>query len=175
MQNVSKRFRTVKFRFETKEGTHQVRYMVTDHFTPLFQVNQWLELKSIKKASTGREYGQKLVIYLNWLDRQGVSYEAATNHHVQRFLHFLIFGNLRGENLLSIQSTVSSSTLQSYITVITGFYRWLDEISQTEMLWNSKRIRANKSFLYGQIYNYEYTYLVDGYAAMLKPGRDYIK
>ena len=43
------------------------------------------------------------------------------------------------------------------------------------MLWNSKRIRANKSFLYDQIYNYEYTYLVDGYAAMLKPGRDYIK
>lgn len=173
--NISKRFRVVKFCFKTKEIIPLERYMVTDNYIPLFQVNQWLELKSIKKASTGREYGQKLVIYLNWLDRQGVSYETATNHHVRRFLHFLIFGNLQGENLLSAQFTVSSSTLQSYITVITGFYRWLDEINQTEMLWNSKRVRANKSFLYGQIYNYEYSYLVDGYAAMLKPGRDYIK
>jgi integrase len=43
------------------------------------------------------------------------------------------------------------------------------------MVWNSKNIQANKSFLYGQIYSYEYRYLVDGYAAMLKPGREYTK
>lgn len=175
MQEISKKFRAVKFRFETKAGMCQVRYMVTCNIIPLFPVNQWLELKNIRKASTGREYAKKLTVFLNWLDSQGVSYEAVTNHHVQQFLHSLIFGNLQDEKLLSVQSTVSSSTLQSYITVITGFYKWLDEISQTEMLWNSKRIRANKSFLYGPIYNYEYSHLVDGYVAMLKPGRDYIK
>ena len=53
-------------------------------------------------------------------------------------------------------------TLSKYIGVITGFYRWLDDICQTEMIWSSKTIQANKSFLYGQIYSYEYRYLVDG-------------
>lgn len=175
MCNSQKRFCLVKFRFRTDKGSCIERYLITDKYIPFFRANQWLELKSIKKANTGREYGKKLVVYLNWLDGHGVTFETATNYHVQQFLHFLIYGHLQGETVLSIQSTLSSSTLQSYITVITGFYRWLDETGQTKMLWNKKNIRANKSFLYGQIYNYEYSYLVDGYVAMLKPGRDYIK
>lgn len=175
MKKALKRFRSVKFRFKSNMGTCFERYMITDNYVPLFCANQWIELKSIRKSSTGKEYAKKLTVFLNWLDSHGASFETATNHHVQQFLHSLIFGNLQDEKILSVQSTVSSSTLQSYITVITGFYRWLGEISQTEMLWNSKKIRATKSFLYGQIYNYEYTYLVDGYAAMLKSGRDYIK
>ena len=111
--------------------------------------------------------GEVLAIFLNWLDDHSTSFEAATNHHVRQFLQHLVFGHLQDEKILSVQSTISSSTLKSYITVITSFYRWLDEINQTEMLWHSKSIRANKFFLYGQIYNYEYSYLVDGYVAML--------
>lgn len=175
MENSSKKYKVVKFRFVTDIGTFCERYMIIKDYIPFFRINQWLELKSIRKISTGREYAKKLVVFLNWLDSQEISFEAATNYHVHQFLHFLIFGHLQDEKILSVQSTLSSSTLQSYITVITSFYRWLDEISQTEMLWNSKTIGANKSFLYGQIYNYEYNYLVDGYVAMLKPGRDYIK
>lgn len=170
-----KRFRVVKFRFKTDIGSHWERYMIIDNYIPLFRINQWLELKSIKKLSTGKEYAKKLAVFLNWLNIHGISFETATNRHVQQFLSFLLFGNLQDGKILSVQSTLSSSTLQSYITVITGFYKWLDEISQTEMLWNNKSIRANKSFLYGQIYSYEYSYLVDGYVAMLKSGRDYIK
>jgi site-specific recombinase XerD len=149
--------------------------MITDNYIPCFRVNQWLELKSIRKASTGQEYAKKMTVFLNWLDSNGVSFEDATNRHVRQFLHFLIFGDMQNGKILSLQSTVSSSTLEKYITVITGFYRWLDEVSQTEMLWKSKSIHAGHSFLYGQIYSYEYRYLVDGYATMLKPGRDYHK
>lgn len=169
------RFRVAKFRFVTDNGNTHSKYMIIDNYIPFFKVNQWLELKSTRKASTGREYAKKLAIFLNWLDKQGVSFEAATNYHVQQFLYFLIFGDLQDEKILSVQSALGSSTLQSYITVITGFYRWLDEISQTRMLWRSRSIRANRSFLYGQIYSFAYNYLVDGYAAMLKSGRDYIK
>ena len=169
------RFRTVKFRFETDADDYQERYMVVDDNIPLFRINQWLELKGIKKASTGHEYAKKITVYLNWLDNRGISYENATNRHVRAFLHSLIFGDLQDCKIKSLQATVSSSTLNKYITVITGFYRWLDDICQTEMVWNSKNIQASKSFLYGQIYSYEYRYLVDGYAAMLKPGREYTK
>jgi site-specific recombinase XerD len=175
MQENDKRFRVAKFRFETDGGTYRERYMVVDNQIPLFRINQWLELKSIKKASTGREYAKKLVVYLNWLDSQEASYEKATNRHVRHFLHSLVLGSLNDGKVKSIQSTVSSSTLNQYITVITGFYRWIDNIGQTEMIWRSKDIKADRSFLYGQIYSYEYRYLVNGYAAMLKSGRDYAK
>lgn len=175
MQENNKRFRAVKFRFETDAGIQWERYMIVDNHVPLFRVNQWLELKSIRKASTGREYAKKMAIFLNWLDSRGISFENATNRHVRQFLHSLIFGDLQECKIKSLQTTVSSSTLNQFITVITGFYKWLDSISQTEMLWGSKDIQANRSFLYGQIYSYEYRYLVDGYVAMLKPGREYIK
>lgn len=175
MQEKEQRFRVVKFRFETDNGENWERFMITDNCIPFFRTNQWLELKSIRKLSTGLEYAKKLAVFLNWLDQQELSYSQASNRNVQDFLHYLILGNIQNSKTLSLPHTVSSSTLKSYTTVIAGFYRWLDEISQTEMLWNSKTIGANKSFLYGQIYNYEYNYLVDGYVAMLKPGRDYIK
>ena len=175
MQKNERRFRAVKFRFETEKGNYRERYMIVDNCIPLFRVNQWLELKGIRKASTGKEYAKKIATFLNWLDSQGVSYEDATNRQVRQFIHFLIFGNLHNLKIKSIQTTVSSSTLNSYITVITGFYRWLDGICQTEMIWDSKIIQANKSFLYGQIYTHEYKYLVDGYVAMLKPCREYTK
>ena len=175
MQKNNRRFRTVKFRFETDAGGYQERYMVVDDNAPLFRVNQWLELKAIKKASTGHEYAKKITVFLNWLDSRDISFENATNRHVRAFLYDLIFGSLQDNKIKSLRATVSSSTLSKYIAVITGFYRWLEDICQTEMVWNSKEIQANKSFLYGQIYSYEYRYLVDGYAAMLKPGREYTK
>jgi site-specific recombinase XerD len=175
MKENSSRFRAVKFRFETDAGTFRERYMIVDNHVPLFRINRWLELKGIRKAGTGHEYAKKMAVYLNWLDNKGVSYEDATNRHVRQFLHSLIFGNLQDNKIKSLQATVSSSTLNAYIAIITGFYRWLDDICQTEMVWNSKIVQANKSFLYGQIYSYEYRYLVDGYTAMLKPGREYTK
>lgn len=170
-----KTYRVAVFRFETDAGTDYTRHMITKNYMPFFPGNQWLELKSIRKASTGKEYAKKLAAFLNWLDSKNIMYENATNYHVQEFLHELVFGNLQNEKVLSLQSTVGYSTLTKYITVITGFYGWLDNIRQTEMLWKKKSVLANHSFLYGQIYSREYRYLVDGYSAKLKPGRDYIK
>jgi len=175
MQENKQKFRAVKFRFETDSGICWERYMIVADHIPLFRVNQWLELKSIRKASTGLEYAKKMAVFLNWLDSCGISFERATNRHVRQFIHFLVFGDLRDGKIKSLQSTVSSSALNQFVTIITGFYRWLDDVGQTEMIWNSKTVQANRSFLYGQIYSYEYRYLVDGYAAMLRPGREYIK
>lgn len=92
-----KAFRVVVFRFETDASTNYTRYMITKNFIPFFPGNQWLELKSIRKTSTGKEYAKKLVAFLNWLDSRKVTYENATNHHVREFLHELVFGNLADE------------------------------------------------------------------------------
>ena len=82
-----KTFRVVVFRFETDACTNYTRYMITKNYMPFFPGNQWLELKSIRKTSTGKEYAKKLVAFLNWLDSRKVTYENATNHHVREFLH----------------------------------------------------------------------------------------
>lgn len=160
-----KTFRVVVFRFETDASTNYTRYMITKNYMPFFPGNQWFELKSIRKTSTGKEYAKKLVAFLNWLDSRKVTYENATNHHVREFLHELVFGNLADEKVLSLQSSVGYSTLTKYVTVITGFYGWLDDMRQTEMLWKKKSVQANCSFLYGQIYSREYRYLIDGFVA----------
>ncbi len=63
MNNKEVRFRVVRFRFETRGGEEWVCYMITDNYIPFFKANQWLEMKSIKKASTGREYAKKLTFF----------------------------------------------------------------------------------------------------------------
>lgn len=88
MQDNKKRFRAVRFRFKTDTGPDWERYMIIDNYIPLFLVNQWLELKSIRKASTGQEYAKKMAVFLNWLDSQGVTFESATNRHVRQFFYF---------------------------------------------------------------------------------------
>ena len=58
-----KTFRVVVFRFETDASTNYTRYMITKNYMPFFPGNQWLELKSIRKTSTGKEYAKKLVAF----------------------------------------------------------------------------------------------------------------
>ena len=62
------------------------------NYMPFFLENQWNELKSIRKASTGKEYAKKLAAFLNWLDSKNVIYENAIDHHVREFLHECGFG-----------------------------------------------------------------------------------
>lgn len=175
MQTKKEVYRAVKFRFKRYDGTEFERYMIVKNHIPLFRVNQWLESKGMRKATTGREYAKKLVVFLNWLDSKGISYENATNKDVQQFLHSLIFGDLKDNKILSLQSSVSTSTLNKYVTVITKFYIWLDDVVTTDMVFKTKTVHANKSYFYGQIYSYEYKYLVDSYVSMLKPSKEYTK
>ena len=47
------------------------------NYMPFFFGNQWIKLKSIRKASTGKEYAKKLAAFLNWIDSKNVVYENA--------------------------------------------------------------------------------------------------
>jgi len=77
----------------------------------------------------------------------------------------------------SLEAGLSYSTLNSYITVITDFYRWLDDNYQSQIQFHSKKDTkyARKSYLYGQIYSYDYKYIIDRYLPRLKSTKDYIK
>jgi integrase len=177
MSKPNVRFRLVKFRFETDAGGTVDRYMITDNQMPLDEPNQWIEAKSMRKASTGKEYAGKLVVYLNYLDRIGLEYSNANNRHVRGFLNHLLYGSSEDLKLRSPEAALSYSTLSKYIIVVTEFYKWLDQVRDTNMTFYERKnnIRARKSFLYGQIYTYDYQYIIDACLPRLKGRREYLK
>ncbi len=177
MKQQTNRFRVKRFHFETDSGTEIGRYMITDNLLPMLEVNQWIEAKSLRKVSTGKAYAEKLSVYLNYLDSRDMEYDSATNRHVTAFLQNLIYGSLNDLKIQSVETVVTYGTLSQYVTVITDFYRWLDNNYESQMYFRTKtsRVRAGKSFLYGQIYSFDYKYIVDRYLPGLKGGREYVK
>jgi len=177
MRNEKKRFRLVRFAFETRDGGVVYRHLITDQQIPVLEANQWLESKALRKKSTAREYGKMLVVFLNDLAAEGVEYDEATNRHVKKFLHKLIYGDAEDLKLLFCDTAVVSSTAARYLTVITEFYKWLASNYETNITFQTKKdtYRAKKSFLYGQIYSYDYQYIIDASLARQKYRREYIK
>lgn len=172
-----KKYRVVKFRFERNEGGEVRRFMITENLLPALEINQFIEAKSIRAISTGKEYAKKLVVYLNWLDSYGITYDLANNSHVKKFVDGLVYGDLVDQKIRSIESSLSYSTLNSYVTVVTEFYKWLDNNYETNMRFFRKKStqRARQSYLYGQIYEYDYKYIIDRYLPRLKLSKEYIK
>ena len=177
MESKTKRFILCKFKFLTTAGETIERYMITDNRIPLIEPNQWIEMKSMRKAGTGREYAAKLVVYLNFLDGIGIDYKKADNSCVLAFINCLLYGDLNDLVFKPLDARLSYSTLKKYITVITGFYSWLDQTRNTNMMFykRSNHVRARKSFLYGQIYTYDYQYIIDVNLPHLKGQREYTK
>ena len=168
----------IRLRHYVRGGASAVRGDFSHHFykTQSITRERFDELAALRLENTGKVTGAfEIDLDAGWCsalnladgwqtfkikDVSTAAYENATNHHVREFLHELVFGNLADEKVLSLQSSVGYSTLTKYVTVITGFYGWLDDIRQTAMLWKKKSVQANHSFLYGQIYSREYKYLL---------------
>ncbi len=159
--------------YDTKQS------MIIKDCIPLLEINQYLEQKSIRSCKTGKQYAKKLVVYLNWLDQSDLSYEKATNKQVKAFIHELIFGysSVEDQSVQSLNSELSYSTISSYVTVITDFYRWLDDNYESRVYFRQdKDIKGTKkSYLYGQIYSSDYKYIIDRYLPRMNPSKDYIK
>jgi len=177
MNNTKKRFRLVVFAFETENGEKIYRHLITDHQLPVLEANMWLEWRSLKSAKTAIEYGKNLTVFFNYLNSIGIEYENASNRHVINFIRYLIYGDLEGLRIKSPDDIPSYSTLSKYITVITRFYKWLDENYETNMQFTTRKdtTRARKSFLYGQIYSYNYKEIVNLHLPQLSGKREYIK
>lgn len=171
------RFKLVRFAFETREGKPAYRYMITDKQLPVLEPNQWLESKALHKVSTAKDYGKMLVVFLNDLAESGLEYDEATNRHVKKFILKLIYGDAEDLKLRFYDTEVVCATAGRYLTVITGFYRWLASNYETNITFQTKTdaYRAKKSFLYGQIYSCDYQYILDASLPRQKSRREYIK
>jgi len=172
-----KKYKVVRFKFERSDGGEIVRHMIIEDLLPVLEINQFIEAKSIRAVSTGKEYAKKLVVYLNWLDSYDITYDVANNSHVKKFVDTLVYGDLTDLKIRSLESSLSYSTLNSYVTVVTEFYKWLDNNYESNMRFFKKKNtqRARHSYLYGQIYDYDYKYIIDRYLPRLKLSKEYIK
>lgn len=174
---MEKRFMVKKFLFETKSGEAVCRFMLTDHLIPMLVPNQYIEMKSVNKLGTGKNCAYKLCVFLNFLhERYNTEYDAATNKQVLTFIDYLIYGDRENFKIADSQESLCYSTLSGYTSAITDFYRWLDQTYGSEMVfYEGERKCRTQSYLYGQIYTYQYKYLINRMLPDVKGRQEYIK
>lgn len=172
MPRVKRRFTLVK----TSEK-NVVYYEIFDNGKIETILSQWIACKSIRKISTGKEYGGRLVFYLNYINSIGVEYADADNKVVKSFINYVIYGDRQAANSISLTPLVIYNTLSGYIGAVTEFYKWLENNYESNMEFEIKTDRhyVKKSFFYGQIYSQDYKYLIDKNIPLLKPKREFIK
>lgn len=170
-------FKVVRARVPTSTNSERELWMITKQGIPHYPINEWLDVKSIRKTSTGKEYAHKLCVYLNYLYSKGKSFEDAVTDDVMVFLMRLINRSYENDGVIRMQTPLSYSTLSKYITVITEFYKWLEHVGDHHIQFQMKEHtqRSRRSFLYGQIGSYEYKYIVDRHILRLTAKREYIK
>jgi integrase len=171
------RFKLVRFAFETTENRIRTQYLITDNKIPILEANQWLQVKAMRKISTSKEYGKRLVVFFNYLADKDLEYESVTNQHVKKFINKILYGDLDDFRLLYCETEIVYDTARRYLTVITEFYKWLANNYETNIKFQTRQdtYRAKKSFLYGQIYSYDYQYILDASLSRQKGRREYIK
>lgn len=174
---MEKRFQVKRFLFETSMDEAVCRFMLTDRLLPLLVPNQYIEMKSVNKLGTGKNRAYKLCVFFNFLyEKFQAEYDTATNRQVLAFVDYLIYGDRENLKILNPQESLCYSTLTSYVSAITDFYRWLDQIYGSEMVfYEGERRCRTQSYLYGQIYSYKYKYLIDRVLPDVKGSREYIK
>jgi integrase/recombinase XerD len=169
------RFKLVAFQFKTDTGGLVCRHYITDSKLPAPVLNEWLETNYLRAYGTGYEYGKKAVSFLNYLDELGVEYDVATNRHVKAFLQKIIYGDTTKLTIYEPSQATAYSTLTGYVAVITSLYKWLDENDETAMRFGTTSRRASKSYFYGQIYAYNYKYLLGIHLPRLASRHEFVK
>ena len=135
-----RRFQVKRFLLETKDGVPVLRFMLIDNLLPMLTPNRFIEMKSINKLGSGRNSAVKLSVFFNFLhEYEAIEYIHATNRHVQRFLDFLIYGDLNDLKITDPSQNLCFSTLQGYLTVITEFYKWLEQNEETKMKFHTQK------------------------------------
>ncbi|WP_018213982.1 tyrosine-type recombinase/integrase [Desulfitobacterium hafniense] len=177
MEKEQRVFKVMRALMPAPSGGERELWLITRHCIPFYQINEWLDLKSIRKISTGKEYAHKLCVYLNFLHGQGISFEDAVTDDVMAFLMRLMGRSYEDGGVIRLRAPLSYSTLSKYVTVITEFYKWLEQtgVHHVEFQTMDNAKRAQKSFLYGQISSYEYKYIIDRHMLRLTAKREYIK
>ena len=181
MRNTDRKFKVVRGKIPLDTGDTIDRWFIVENDLPVFQINEWLEGKSKRKLTTGKKYAYSIEKYLNYLDVKKKTYLQAKKKDVVTFIDYLIFGITSDLSYANISGQVSYSTISGYVTAITEFYRWLEDDNEddtdTNMKFEKKKdyFNAKNRYIYGQIWGFNYSTIIDDRIKRMKPSREYIK
>lgn len=170
------KYRLVRGAIETSEGIKK-RWLITRNYIPYIDANEWLYRYSESTDSTAKEYGSKLVVFLNFLDMLNKDYKKGTKKDIHNFIYYLMANKTLDFNQFNINDNIGFSTIRKYITVIKSFYKRMAESTDdsTILLVKSKYNKNKYTFMYGQIWNTSYDELIDEVVNKCKNSREYIK
>lgn len=169
-------FKVEKAKVATKSENFELRWIITKNGIPEYQVNDFIEDKSTKKISTGKTYAFSLVKFLNFLAKRGVNYSECTQFLAKQYVNYLIYGEMEDLRVIDASQRVTYSTVSKDITVMTEFFKYLrDEENEMLMTLKDKKMTNKKAFLYGQIFEFNYSKILDKNLGSLNIGRSYIK
>ena len=104
------------------------------------------------------------------------NYESASNKQVQKFITYLIYGDLNDLRITDSTDSKCYSTLSGYVSTITNFYKWLDQNYGTQMtFYEGERKCRTQSYLYSQIYSSKYQFIINRALPDVKGRREYVK
>lgn len=155
-------------------GNYEGWQIVDLHGNALFWPNVWL---ARLRNQTARQYAYKLTAFLVYLAEKGKSYLEANSRDLSQFLAFMRFRNSDGVYVIN-ESAVSYSTITSYVSAISSFYRSLTAFrDDIEMQMVDARRSVNRNaFLYHIAWTKEYkTMLVEKFMDRYQPKREYEK
>lgn len=169
-------FKVEKIILPTTTGKHKEQAIITRNSLPLYQVNDFLIYKSLKKTSTGRTYAYSIVKYLQFLAKRNLDYIEANILVSKQYIRSLIFGEMEDLKILGEEEKSSYNTIYRDIVVLREFYKYLkDEETEIEIAVTIKKRINKKNYLYGQIYEFDYLTILDKYLERLKPSKTYTR
>lgn len=139
---------------------NDLRYMITDDGIPIQDVCLWLDFISMNSYLTGERYAYALLRYFRYLKANNLNYREVTSKGViEEYIKHLLGLN---EKIINYESSMTFTALNTYITVLKGFYHWLEDerkIVMSPIMFKGKRSKqnpyVNTKLLYGQIWNFD--------------------
>lgn len=159
-------------------NTKEKRYFIIDNENglPVHLINKYLYKAGIRSINTNRKYAGHICVWLNYLNMKNKLYCQATLKDVLNFIDFKIFELDENKKVINYEGPITYSTLSGYITALTELYKCIEGLDDASVMeFKTKEMNANKSYYYGQIYSYDYKYIVEERIRSLKQSREYIK
>ncbi|WP_238591043.1 tyrosine-type recombinase/integrase [Oceanobacillus picturae] len=145
---------------EIAKEKNDIRYMITENGIPIQDACLWLDLNSINSYLTGERYAYALSRYFRFLKSNGLKYQEVTNKSViEEYIKDLLG---LGARVIDYESRMTFTALNTYITVLKSFYRWLEDerkVAINPVLFSGKSTKqtpmVNTKLLYGQIWRFD--------------------
>lgn len=169
-------FKVIKVKYtneeEIKEG-----YQIINEPNTYYRVNEFLRRQSIRGSiNTCKQYAYKLCKFLNFLQAvKNKTYLEATSKDVDDFLNYLMYRIDEGIFYIK-EGKVTYNSLSMYVTVIKGFYVYLNKTGFNYRIdVKYRQQRSQFSEIHGKIHDIEIDDFLNNLVERTKPTKDYIK